>query len=298
MGMSKKPHAPAKPRAHTFMLNDREIRTVGAERAFWGDLYHRAMTASFSVLFLTTLAMFLGINLFFALLYGLGDASVAKIGEPHFLNLFFFSIEAFTTVGFGDMYPASSWGHTVYAAEGFVSLLLTASLTGLIFARFSLPQARILFADNPVIAKHDGKTHFMLRIANARHNYIADASAQLWLIRLEPSKEGQRFRRFHELKLGRNQNPSFILSWTLFHVIDSTSKLFGLDANALASGDYQFIVTLRGLDATAAQELRTRKIYTHDKVLWGKRYVDILSNDVEGVTTLDYRKFHETEEAE
>lgn len=285
-------------RHSTIQLDNREIRTIGAEKAFWSDLYHRAMTASFGAFFLTTLAMFVGVNLFFAILYSLSDDSVAKIGAPHFLNLFFFAVEAFTTVGFGDMYPASTWGHTVYASEGFISLLLTATLTGLIFARFSLPRARILFANNPVITKHDGKTHFMLRIANARHNYIADASAQLWMIRIEPSKEGQRFRRFHELKLGRSQNPSFMLSWTLFHVIDSTSKLYGLDAEDLSKGDYQFIVTVRGLDAIAAQELRTRKSYNHAEILWGKRYADILSTDKSGLTTLDYRQFHETVEAE
>ena len=292
--MAKKSYTHAQSRARIIHLDDREIRTIGGETAFWSDLYHRAMTASFRAFFLTTLTMFLGINLFFAILYALGEGSVAKVGEPYFINLFFFAIEAFTTVGFGDMYPATSWGHTVYAFEGFVSLLLTATLTGLIFARFSRPRARILFADNPVIAKHDGKSHFMLRIANARHNYIADASAQLWLLRVEPSKEGQRFRRFHELKLGRSQNPSFVLSWTLFHVIDSSSKLYGLDADDLAKDDYQFIVTMRGLDASASQELRTRKVYNHEQILWGHRYADILSTDEAGVTILDYRKFHET----
>ena len=294
--MPKHKRKPSAPRARTIHLDDREIRTLGGEAAFWSDLYHRAMTASFRAFFLTTLAMFIGINLFFAILYALGEGSVAKVDEPHFLNLFFFAIEAFTTVGFGDMYPATTWGHAVYALEGFVSLLLTATLTGLIFARFSRPRARILFAANPVISTHDGKSHFMLRIANARHNYIADASAQLWLLRDEPSKEGQRFRRFHELKLGRNQNPSFMLSWTLFHVIDSTSKLYGLDADDLAKANYQFIVTMRGLDAVASQELRTRKVYTYDQILWGRRYADILSTDDAGLTTLDYRKFHETTE--
>jgi inward rectifier potassium channel len=282
------------PRERTIRLEDRQIHTIGGENAFWSDLYHRAMTANIRVFLLATLSVFLGINLFFAFLYALGEGSIAKIDGPHFLNLFYFSIEAFTTVGFGEMYPATTWGHSVYTLQGYISLLLTAALTGLIFARVSRPRARILFAANPVIAKHDGKTHLMLRIANARHNYIADASAQLWLIRIEPSKEGQRFRRFHELKLGRSQNPAFILSWTLFHVIDTTSQLFGLNADDLAKGDYQFIVTMRGMDATSSQELRTRKTYNHEQILWGRRYADILTTDEAGLTTLDYSKFHET----
>lgn len=292
--MSKRPRKPATLRERTIRLEDRQIHTIGGENAFWSDLYHRAMTASVSALFFGTLALFLGVNLLFAMLYAMDSGGVGRVDEPHLLNLFFFAIEAFTTVGFGEMYPISTWSHLVYSVEGFTALLLTAALTGLIFARFSRPRARFLFAANPVIAKHDGKTHFMLRIANARHNYIADASAQLWLIRIEPSKEGQRFRRFHELKLGRSQNPAFILSWTLFHVIDTTSQLYGLNADDLATGDYQFIVTLRGLDATSSQELRTRKTYNHEQIRWGHRYADILSTDEAGLTTLDYSKFHET----
>ncbi|HEY5364563.1 MAG TPA: ion channel [Aestuariivirga sp.] len=291
--MARKSHN-KKPRQRTIHLGDRDIRTIGGETEFWSDMYHRAMTASFGWFLFSTLAMFIGVNLFFAVLYAMDTASVGRLDEPHFLNLFFFSIEAFTTVGFGEMYPITTWSHLVYSIEGFIALLFTAALTGVIFARFSRPRARILFAANPVVAQHDGKTHFMLRIANARHNYIADANAQLWLIRIEPSKEGQRFRRFHELKLGRNQNPAFILSWTLFHVIDSSSKLYGLTADELAKDDYQFIVTMRGMDATASQELRTRKSYTHDQVLWGRRYTDILTTDEAGLTTLDYSKFHET----
>jgi len=272
----------------------RDIKTIGGETAFWSDIYHRAMTARFSTFLAATLAVFVANCILFATLFAFDPSSVANVADPRFVNLMFFSVEAFTTVGFGDMHPASLWGHIIASAEGFVALLQTAALTGLIFARFSRPRARIIFAANPVIAQHDGKTHLMLRIANARHNYIADASAQLWLTRIENSKEGQRFRRFHELKLGRQQNPAFVLSWTLFHVIDAHSKLHELGANDLAKGDYQFIVTVRGIDEASAQELRDRRLYSHDQVLWGQRYADILSTDELGMTTLDYRKFNET----
>ena len=287
-----------KPRTRTIKLDNREIKAIGGETAFWNDFYHLAMTMSFLRFLATTLALYVGINVIFALLYAVDEGSVANVAAPRFLNLFFFATEAFTTVGFGEMHPATAWGHVVYALQGFSALLLTAALTGLIFARFSKPRARMIFADNPVISKHDGKTHLMLRVANARHNYIADASATLWMTRAEKSKEGQRFRRFHELKLGRGQNPAFVLSWTLFHVIDAESRLFGLTAEDMAAGNYQFIVTLKGSDGTATQELRARKSYGYDDLLWGRRYADILTTDKEGVTTLDYRHFHDTVTAE
>ncbi len=285
------------PKSRTIRIPGREIKTIGGETAFWSDIYHRAMIASLPALLVTAIAIYLGGNLFFACLYWLGDGAVANVAEPRFLNLFFFAIEAFTTVGFGEMHPASPWGHAVFTLQGFLAIIATATLTGLIFARFSKPKARILFAANPVIAQHEGHLHFMLRIANARHNHIGDAGAQLWLLRTEVSKEGQRFRRFHELKLGRQQNPAFILSWTLFHVIDATSKLHGLNADDLKAGNYQFIVTLSGRDESSAQELHDRKLYDNNQILWNRRYADILNTDAEGMTTLDYRRFNETTEA-
>jgi len=38
----------------------------------------------------------------------------------------------------------------------------------------------LIFARNPVIAIHNGAPTLMVRIANARNNFISDASAKLW----------------------------------------------------------------------------------------------------------------------
>ena len=69
----------------------------------------------------------------------------------------------------------------------------------------------------------------MIRIANARHNTISQATAQLWLFRLEHTKEGEDLRRYYELKLDRQRHPMFSLSWTLIHLIDETSAVLRHD---------------------------------------------------------------------
>jgi inward rectifier potassium channel len=283
-----------KPKQRSININNRQIQTIGGEVAFWSDLYHRAMTASLPMFLLAGFALFLLNNFIFALLYSLDPAAVNNVVEPRFLNLFFFAIEAFTTVGFGNMHPASIWEHMVFSLEGFMSLVQTAALTGLIFARFSRPRARIMFADNPVVGTYEGKPHLMFRLANARQNFISDAYAQVWILRNEISADGQRFRRFHQLPLTRQQNPTFILSWTLFHTIDETSMLHNLTAEDLVADNYQFIVSINGIDDTSSQELRARKSYAHRELKWGQQYEDILLVNESGGATLDYRKFHET----
>jgi inward rectifier potassium channel len=282
------------PRRRTFRLPNVNVRTIGAKNALWSDLYHRAMTTSLYNFVAALMAIYLLNNLLFASLYYIDPNSVAEAGEPRLLNLFFFSVESFTTVGFGAMHPADIWGHMVFSLEGFVAITQLATLTGLIFARFSKPRARIIFADHPIIAVHDGQPNLMIRTANARHNFISDATAQLWLVRSENNKEGQTFRRFHELPLVRQQNPSFALSWTLFHVIDEASLLDGLTAKDLAAKNYMFILTIKGIDETSSQELRARKNYGHSEILWGYRYADILTTEKNGDLTLDYRKFNHT----
>lgn len=284
-----------KPQQRILRLNNREFKTIGGETAFWSDLYHRSMNASLSWFLLAIFALFLLNNIVFACLYDLDANAVSNVQLPRFQNLFFFSVEAFTTVGFGDMHPANAWGHMVFSFEGFMSLLQTAALTGLIFARFSRPRARILFADNPVVGTYNGTSTLMFRLANARQNFISDATVQLWALRTEVSATGQRFRRFHELPLLRQQNPTFVLSWTLFHSIDNTSILQNLNAEDMAERNIQFILTIKGMDDSSSQELRARQSYGHEQILWGHNYVDILSVDEFGATILDYRKFHATQ---
>ena len=284
-----------RPKKRTAVINDREVITLGHEYEFWSDLYHRAMTIGVWKFLISVLALFLANNIVFAILFALEPNSIGNVPEPRLLYLFFFSIENFTTVGFGDMHPQSIYGHAIASTEGFASLLQTAALTGLIFAKFSQPRARIRFAANPIISNHEGKPTLMIRVANSRQNFISDATAELWILRSEKSAEGQNFRKFHQLLLTRNQNPTFVLSWTLFHTIDKNSLLYGLKLEDLEKQQAQFILTIKGTDANSSQELRARKNYGFADIAWNSRYIDILSPSAKGGIILDYQKFDVTE---
>ena len=156
-----------------------------------------------------------------------------------YIDYLYFSIETLSTAGYGDMHPQTHYGHFVAAVELFTGIFSMSLMTGLIFARFSRPNARLLFADYPVISSHDGKPTLMVRFANERHNVIGNATARLWLLRNEVSLEGRSFRRFYELPLVRNEHPAFALSWTLYHVLDAQSPLYGLNADDLdATGGF------------------------------------------------------------
>jgi len=261
---------------------------------FWSDLHHRALTIGWPGFFAAAVAIFLTFNLIFAALYGLGTAPIANVSPAGYLGLFYFSIETLATVGYGDMHPQTNWGHAVATVEIFTGMSLMAVMTGLVFTRFSQPRARFVFARHPVVAPHDGVSTLMLRLANARGNVIVGATAKLWLVRNETTREGNAFRRIHELGLVRRETPSFVLSWTLLHPIDAASPLAGMTAADLAATDGLFIVTISGHDETIAQEIHARHSFPHGAIRWGHRYVDILSTAGEGRVAIDTTRIHDT----
>ena len=275
-------------------FSQREVETLGLNQGFWGDLYHRAMTVSWPAFFGSAAALFIALNAVFGFVYSLGQDPIANAAQNGPLAYFYFSIETLATVGYGDMHPQTNYGHLIATIEIFTGMSLLAVMTGLIFARFSRPRARFVFANNAVIAHHEGRQTLIIRVANARHNAISRANARLWIIRVERTKEGEQLRRFYELNLDRNDHPIFALSWNLFHVIDKDSPLYGLTASDLAEADALLVLNVGGNDDSSAQQLHARRVYSWRDIRWHQRYKDITSVSPQGRLLLDYTKFHDT----
>ncbi|HEX7922069.1 MAG TPA: ion channel [Bradyrhizobium sp.] len=286
--------ASERAKARTFRLGNREVVTEGLELSFWADISHRCMTASWPAFIGGAAMVFISFNAVFALLYWLGDHPIANVPDGQYVDYLYFSIETLSTAGYGDMHPQTHYGHFIATIELFTGIFSMSLMTGLIFARFSRPSARLLFADNPVISDHEGQLTLMIRLANERHNIIANATARLWLFKNGVSKEGMPYRRFYELPLLRSESPALALSWTLFHVIDQHSPLYGLDAAELDAVNAGLGLFVSGLDDVAAQTVHARKSYEHSDIRFGHRYAEILQATDDGRLRIDYSRFHET----
>ena len=284
-------------RSHMRSLGGRRIVAEGLEHAPWTDFYHNAMTASWPTFFGALAAAFVAVNLFFAFVYAAGDKPVANARPGSLSDLFFFSVETTSTVGYGDMHPQTLYGHVVATGENFIGLVMLAVMTGLVFARFSRPRARLIFAKNAVIAVHDGTRTLIFRFANARNAFISEATAKLWMLRATTNAEGRRFVGFEPLRLVRNENPVLALSWTLFHQIDASSPLYGLSEDELLASETNFVVSVRGFDETSAQTVHARYTFTAQDIRPGHEFVDIHSLDENGMRHIDYAKIHDTRPA-
>src|SRR3977135_34698 len=281
-------------KARVVRLGGREIITEGLHLNFWADISHRCMTASWPAFIGGAALVFIAFNAGFAVLYWIGNQPISNVPGGAYIDYLYFSIETLSTAGYGDMHPDTHYGHFIATVELFTGIFSMSLMTGLIFARFSRPSARLLFADNPAISDHEGELTLMIRLANERHNIISNATARLWLFKDIVSKEGQSFRRFYELPLMRNESPALALSWTLFHVIGENSPLYGLNADGIEAINVSLVVVVSGYDVVAAQTVHARKSYDHPDIRHGHRYADIIGTSEDGRLRIDYGRFHET----
>ena len=260
-------------------------------RAALGDLYHYLLTASWPLLMLIVAALFITANLAFALAYffggGVGGARPGSVADA-----FFFSVQTMATIGYGSMWPASTSANLMVAAEALIGLLGLATMTGLVFAKFSRPSARVRFSRYAVVAPRDGVPCLMFRMANLRGNQIVEAGIHVALTRDEVTAEGETMRRFHDLQLSRDRNPIFLMSWTAIHPIDEQSALFGQTRESLAASSAQIVISLTGLDETFSQTIHARHMYQLDDIVWGARFADIMRRTRDGVA-FDYARFDE-----
>jgi inward rectifier potassium channel len=273
----------------------RDVITEGLSHQVLQDLYHYFMTVSWTRLFATIAAFFLVFDLIFGCLYNAVPGCIANLNPPGFPGAFFFSVETLATVGYGDMHPQTLYGHMVAMSEIFVGLMMLAVITGIMFARFSRPRARFMFAKLAIVRPIDGELTLMFRAANARQNVVQEASAVLRMLRDRVTPEGYQIRRIVDLPLVRHQHPVFSLGWNLMHTIDETSPLQFESAETLAATRTTFILSLSGTDETTGQVLMARAEYASDAIRWGHAFRDILDLRPDGSLHIDYGRFDEVE---
>jgi inward rectifier potassium channel len=283
-------------KANVVRFGGREIITEGLHLSFWADISHRCLTASWPSFIGGAVLVFIAFNAMFASFYWIGNQPISNVPGGAYIDYIYFSIETLSTAGYGDMHPQTHYGHFIAAVELFTGIFSMSLMTGLIFARFSRPKARLLFADHPVVTSHDGKPTLMLRLANERHNIISNATAKLWLFKNIVSMEGETLRRFYELPLTKDQNPGLALTWTLYHILDENSPLYQTNAEDLEASKASFAVVVTGYDVVAAQTVHARKSYDYGDIRFGHRYAEILDTSDDGRLRVDYGRFHETAE--
>jgi inward rectifier potassium channel len=279
-------------------LGKRMAVVKGQDRGRFMDIYHNVLTASWPWFFVQLGAAFVVVNLIFATLYAVDRNGIINARPGSFADAFFFSVQTLGTLGYGAMAPRTLYTNLLVTVESFTGILTIALFTGIIFARFSRPFARVLFSRVAVVTSFDGVPTLMFRVANQRGEAIIDASVVVTLARQHTTLEGITMRRFQELKLLRSSSSLFALSWTVMHPIDQDSPLYGLSPEDMAAMDMEIVVMINGLDEILADRIYARHAYWWDEIIWNRRFVDVISLTASGHRLVDLTLFHDTVEIE
>ena len=239
------------------------------------------------------------LNTVFAFAYlVLGLENLPGVAAPRgwwqdFLSALFFSIQTFTSVGYGHVYPGSNGTGFVSSMEALVGVLTFALATGLLYGRFSRPTARIHFSRTAIISRRpDGTPSLQFRIANQRANILIDLEARVLLKTIDPVTNNQKYAF---LPLERDSVNFFPLSWTIVHDITPDSPLHTLSPADYERLDVEIIIQLRGYDDTFAQDVHARNSYTHDEIEWHRRFLRAFEVADDGVAVIDLDQLHQTE---
>lgn len=271
------------------------VRRIGFEESSLRDLYHTLMVSSWGRFFGFIAIWYFSANCLFAGAYVVAPGCLENAREGSFSDAFFFSVQTMATIGYGKMTPVTPYANGLVTLESLLGIFGVALVTGLTFAKFSRPTARVMFSEVAVVCPRDGVPSLMVRMANQRVNRIVDVQLHAILAVDDTTIEGEKIRRFHTLKLTRDRVATFMLPFTAVHPVTEDSPLFGLSREELVARSGEVVISLSGMDETFAQTIHARGSYTQSNILYGERFVDILTLMPDGVRAVDYTKFHDTQ---
>jgi inward rectifier potassium channel len=267
------------------------VVVVGAPHTPFGDVYQLLLRAPWWLTLLAVSVLFLVLNLVFAYGY-LSVGGIAGARPGSLADHFFFSVQTMGTIGYGVMHPLSAGAEALVTAEVVAGLSLVALASGILFGKFSVPWARMQFAEWATISPFDGVPTLMFRLGNERASQVIEATVRVVLLRTERTAEGVVYYRMRDLALQRDRSPALARSWTVIHTIDESSPLHGATPESLERDDVELMLTVVGIDETSAQNLHARHTYGHERIRWGARHADMLSELPDGRLQLDMREFH------
>ena len=278
---------------------DLSVYRKGLSGSLLGDFYYRVMLATWAQFFAAAILVYLSINAGFATVYYLHGDMILNARPGSFLDAYIFSFQTSTTIGYGYLLPKNGYAHAIVMVDVFSGLIFVAVLTGLVFSRLAKPRASVMFSDSVLLTQHGDQDALLIRLANGRkHSSIVNTRVSAVVLMEDKIPNSRIERRFFDLHLERDHIPVFALTWTLIHIIDEQSPLFGFDEKAIREAGAILIVTLDGIEDILAQTVHTHHIYDTVDFKFNKNFVDILGTHTDGSRMIDYGKFHHLEDIE
>ncbi|MCL8536261.1 ion channel [Chryseobacterium gallinarum] len=265
--------------------------------------YHTMLNLS-SFRFISYLVIaYILINLVFAMIYyliGVQHLTGIDKSDPlnEFIDVFFFSSQTFTTVGYGRIAPVGFVASLVATFEAFLGLLTFAIATGLFYGRFSRPRAYLRFSDIAVIAPFQDAAALMFRLAPYKNNALTDADV-IVSVAIEVIENDVPKSNFYRLETQLSKINTLALNWTVVHKIDENSPFYGFSEDDFKNTDIEIIVQVRAFDEVFSNTVVQRSSYVSGEIVYGARFVPMYYPNKENLATiLDLDKINEYQKEE
>lgn len=276
------------------------IKRQGEGFNFYNTYQYLTTIPWFHFLSLVVITYFI-INLLFATLYIVigaelvgGDLTVTFFDR--FLKAYYFSVQTLTTVGYGGIVPKGIIANLIASFEALCGLLSFAMATGLLYGRFSKPNAKIRFSDKAIISPYQDKTSFQFKIINRRKSQLMDLEARVILSMVDTAQDGSFNKNYHNLELQTSKIVFFPLTWTIVHAIDDNSPLFNLTQADLAKCEAEFLILITGYDDAFNQIVHSRHSYDFNELVWNARFARNFHTDEEGFIVLEVNQIDAIEQ--
>lgn len=259
--------------------------------------YHVLLDMSLGKFLLFLFSIYIFINLVFAgIYYAIGIQHLSGINSnsemKNFSEVFFFSTQTFTTVGYGRISPTGFLTNAVSTFEAFLGLLSFAIATGLFYGRFSKPQAFLQFSHNAIIAPYKEGIALMFRMAPFKNNRLSEVETKLTLA-MKVEESGKLANKFFNLDLEMSKINSLALSWTIVHPIDEKSPLFGFNNDDIKTAQLEIFVFVKAFDEVFSNTVIARTSYVNSEIVWGAKFKMMYHPSEDGKkTVLDLKKLN------
>jgi inward rectifier potassium channel len=248
------------------------------------------------------IVFYFSINLFYSGLYLIAGTDqlvgiLGKTGWARFKEVYFFSTETFTTVGYGRINPIGDWANIISSIEAMTGFLSFAIATGLIYGRFSKPRAYLVFSDYALVAPYQDKTALMFRFASYKENHMLTNVEVLVTTGFQVMENDKPVFKFYSLSLERNRVDSLPMNFTVVHPIDENSPLAGMGFEDMKTADLEVYVLIRGFDDVYSNNVLQRTSYVYDEILFNRKFLPMYRESNDGNTTiLELQKINESVE--
>jgi inward rectifier potassium channel len=204
----------------------------------------------------------------------------------HVKEVFYFSTQSFTTVGYGHINPQSDGANLLASIENMAGWLFFALVTSLLYGRFTQPKAYIAFSHNAVIAPYQNGLGLMFRMVPYKNNHHLTNAHVVVNIAFTVEEVGKPQFKFYQLELERSRIDAFMMNWTVVHPIGPQSPLLNVTKDDLQQWDVELYVQVSGFSPVFSNTVMQRTSYTYHEIVWGAKFKPMYRESTDGTSTI------------